>query len=281
VTRFHVSRAGLALVLFVLACRRPDDPLTARVATRLRERDPKVQVTVKGPLHLELVTADGTHYQMHLDNLLRLCQTSPGGCEESIERSIAVAVGGQAQDAAHLTAESVRPVVKDRAWVDNVRGIAKGDASAEILSRPFVAGLFVVYAFDLPDGMRMLTRGDLAKLKLDEAQLDALALANMDKATPEIPARPLRPRSQIRLYHVGDSYEASRLVLHGRWKDLAASVDGDLVVGVPSRDYVAFTGSREDLAGLKAWAAQGAMESDHPLTATLLRWTPEGWQPLR
>ena len=47
------------------------------------------------------------------------------------------------------------------------------DKAAEnaLVSRPFAADMFVVYVFDLPDGMRMLNQGDMASLGLDAARL--------------------------------------------------------------------------------------------------------------
>lgn len=89
----------------------------------------------------------------------------------------------------------------------------------------------------------------------------------------------MKTASDIRVIHEGDSYEASRLILHHRWAAIAAQVRGDLLVAAPSRDFVYFTGSREDVAGLRA-LARASDQQGHPLTSTLLRWTPSGWEPL-
>jgi hypothetical protein len=265
------------------ACRAPEDAFTERVAARVRQGRGDVSVAVKGRLHLELVAKDGGQLQMYLDNLWRQCESAPGACDDDIDR--AVAAQGQGTDISYLKPEFVRPLLKDREWLANVERISKEGtpekaASNAIVARPFVADLYVVYAFDMPDGMRMMTRGDVAALGLDDQQIHALALANMEKAAGPIVGEALKPGSRIRVVRVGDSYEASRVILHDRWKDIAARVDGDLVVAVPARDFVAFTGSREQVAALRVLARRAAAEDHHPLTATLLRWTPGGWEAL-
>jgi hypothetical protein len=52
---------------------------------------------------------------------------------------------------------------------------------------------------------------------------------------------------------------------------------GDLLVAVPTRDYVFFTGSKEDVAALRDLAEEDERDS-HPLTSTILRRTPDGWE---
>jgi hypothetical protein len=275
----------LGVLLAHAACRAPQDAFTERIAARLREHQPDTTVAVKTRLHLELVAKDGTSQQMFLDNLWRHCQADPQGCEESIARSVRQAGSGLGATEAFLKAEFVRPLLKDREWMENVRrtveeGPPDQAAGNAVVSRPFVADLFVVYAFDLPDGMRMMRRVDLAALKLDDQGVHALALANLERAVPELKPEAVQPGSRIRVLHAGDSYEASRLILHDRWKDLAQQVKGDLVAAAPSRDYVYLTGSREDLPGLRALARRAAEENHHPLSPTLLRWRTGGWEVL-
>lgn len=268
-----------------MACRGAEDRFTERVARQVRERERDLGVVVKERFHLDLVRKDGTHQQLLLDNLWRLCQARPEGCDAETERYVAHGVEGLEATDAFVRAEMVRPVLKDRQWMENVRRLMadappEKAAGSSVVSRPFVADLFVVYVFDLPDGMRMLSRADMDALKLDEERLHELAMANLDRAAPEMAAEALEPGSRIRAMHFGDSYESSRVILHGRWKSIAEGVEGDLVVAAPSRDFVYFTGSREDLPGLRALARRAAAENDHAVSATLLRWKPDGWEAL-
>jgi hypothetical protein len=282
-----LSRCRTALALLALpaivSCHPPEVAFTARVARRVRERLPGVSVTVKGPLHLEVGGPDDKGHQMYLENLWRICQGDPEECEKSIDRSAAVILEDQASNAAFLKPESVRAVLQHRERNDNVARLMKdGDpektAENAVVSRPFVADLFVVYGFDLPDGIRMMNRKDLRDLKLDEEQVHALALGNLEKAAPEMAPEAIEPGSRVRVLHIGDSYDASRVLLHGRWKGLADSLAGGLLVAIPSRDFVFFTGASEDPSGLRDVAERAVAENDHALSAVLLRWTPGGWE---
>jgi len=75
----------------------------------------------------------------------------------------------------------------------------------------------------------------------------------------------------------GDSYEASRVLLHGRWRAIARTVRGDLLASAPARDTVIFTGSQEDVKGLRSLAHRISGEQHHPLSPTILRWTEASW----
>jgi Protein of unknown function (DUF1444) len=282
--RLYVT--ALALVLLSNGgCRhRAEDAFSERVAARAR-RQPGVRMArVADRFHLTITPAKGEAVQMYLDNLWRDCQNRPETCDDSIERALQLH-GGQMFDEAFIKGETVRAVLKDRLWMENVDKVTKaahkaGDKAADnaLVSRPFVADLSVVYVFDLPDGMRMINHGDLAKLKLDVDGLHRLAVVNLETNLPPLSSEPIDAGATVHVVHVGDSYEASRLILHDRWAEVAKQVKGDLIVSAPSRDFVYFTGSREDLTGLRALAAQSA-DQGHALTTTLLRWTAQGWEP--
>jgi hypothetical protein len=105
--------------------------------------------------------------------------------------------------------------------------------------------LWKVYVFDLPDAMRVVAADDLPALKLDPAQLDVLAMDNLGRRLASFPHEPVEPGSPVQVLHLGDSYEASHLLLHDRWPALKGSIKGDLLVSAPTQDYVYFVGSGE------------------------------------
>lgn len=275
---------SLGLLLSGVACRAREDAFTERVAAEARQQPGLRGARVVERFQVTLTRSDGTEYQMHLDNLWRDCAQRPDACDDSIARALRAGGEGQGTDDSFVKQENVRAVLKDPQWLENAQRAFKDATTSpekakesEIVRRPFVAGLSVVYVFDLPDGMRVINRGDLARLKLDEAGLDALAMKNLEAALPALQFDRVKEGSDIRVIHQGDSYEASRLILHQRWAAIAPQVKGDLLVAAPSRDFVYFTGSREDVAGLRA-LARGSEELGHGLTSALLRWTPGGWE---
>lgn len=279
-------RTSIAAVLLLVgvACRAREDTFTERVAAEARQQPGLRGTRMVERFKVTLTRGDGTEYQMYLDNLWRDCEQRPDACDESIARAVRAGGEGQGTDDSFSRKENVRAVLKDSQWLAGAQRAFQVQAMSpekakerEIVRRAFAADLSVVYVFDLPDGMRIINRGDMAGLKLDEAGLDALA--NLEAALPALQFDRVKTGSDIRVIHEGDSYEASRLILHRRWAAIASQVKGDLVVAAPSRDFVYFTGSQEDVAGLRA-LARGSDAQGHALTSALLRWTPSGWEPL-
>ncbi|MEP7010507.1 MAG: DUF1444 family protein [Acidobacteriota bacterium] len=165
--------------------------------------------------------------------------------------------------------------MKTKSWIDDFK--KKGGVP---VARPFVGDLWKVYVFDRPDNIVGVHKGDLAKLKITEEELDTLALANLEAAITDFPHEPIEEGSPIHVIHAGDNYEASRLLLHHRWRALAQEVKGELLVSAPSRDFVFFVGSRSDrsvLAHFRRKMQEVLSLESYPLSAQVLRWTPEKW----
>ena len=78
----------------------------------------------------------------------------------------------------------------------------------------------------------------------------------------------------------GNCYEASLLLIDGLWDQLGQTVTGDIVVVVPSRTLVLFTGSEsaEGIEALRQRADEVFKSGDHPVSRTLLRRSPGQWQ---
>jgi len=280
--------AALLLTLLLGACQGGDakdrTAFTQQVLERLRQewKGGTAEVAPQ-PLTLELRFADGQTATLSLDNLWRQCRGTSEACDEPIAGFVHLVAEEQGITGFVAKPELVRATIKDQAWIDQAPGKSP-DGSDRPVIQPFPGGAWIVYVFDLPNGMRVLTREDLRTLGLDEQQVAALALANLDKALGPIPHEPVEKGSALQLVHAGDSYEISRLLLHDRWREIAATVKGDLLVGSPARDYVFFTGSGEDpreVARFRELVDRLAREEAHGVTLPVLRFTPEGWEVAR
>ena len=272
--------AAASLLLLTQCQGRSERAFTQQVAARIREQNPGANVRVTASLTLEVEKPDGTKSTHSLDNLWRECGSRPTDCGEPLERYVRLAAGElpKVENAATL-----RVVLRDREFVTQMQAALRGARSPKILAdsqpvlRPFVGDLLIGYVFDSEDGMQVVSRGALAKLGLTEAALHDRALANTEAALEAIPYEPMEPGSSLRMVSAGDSYEASRVLLHERWRPIARAVRGDLLVSAPARDTVIFTGSREDVKGLRALAGRISTEQHHPLSPTILQWTEDSW----
>jgi hypothetical protein len=82
---------------------------------------------------------------------------------------------------------------------------------------------------------------------------------------------------------VGDSYNPSRLALLDTWAPLANAQNGKLIVVAPATDTVFYIGddSATAIDALRTLAHNVMAGAPHPLSESLLRWKPAGWEVVR
>jgi hypothetical protein len=293
--RRHGSRAALALLalaapVLIGACQRKEarstkeDRFTKGFAAQLQGGFPQARITIKAPLLLDVsFGVDGGSSTVSLDNPFRDCHGEIEGCGAAERQLRAMAQTGSGEDGGDPA--TLRPILKDARWMAGVEEAGKDappdkQAGNRLVTTPFVADLVIAYAFDTPDAMRMMSERDRQKIGLERAAVDALARKNLDAALPgALPDDEIAPR--IHQIHAGDSYEASRILLDDRWKAAARAVKGDLLVAVPSRDYLLYTGSREGdavLSRFRTLVREYESTRGHPVSVTILRRAASGWR---
>jgi hypothetical protein len=139
----------------------------------------------------------------------------------------------------------------------------------------FIDGIAVAYAMGPPYGQRLITWSDLSRMNVARRNLRRAALQNLEMALGRVRVDGQPPALMLSF----GGLESSVLLVDAFWNDLQRSVPGDLVVGVPARDVVIFTGS-ESRPGLER--ARRAVDrvffagDQHLLTRELLAWRG-GW----
>lgn len=141
----------------------------------------------------------------------------------------------------------------------------------------FNDGIAVAYAFGPPYGERLVTWSDLRRMNVSRRNLRRAALRHLDGELASVRIHGQPPALMLSFYGL----ESSVLLVDDFWDDIQRSVPGDLVVGVPARDVVIFTGS-ESRPGLER--ARRAVDrvffagDQHLLSRDLLVWRG-GWVP--
>jgi hypothetical protein len=250
---------ALGLLGLGLACA-GEAPLEERVAKRVASAHPGTEVEVVGPDELTVTDADGETVTMFLGTLRLGCEDDPSGCDALIELRVSTLLEHKQQ--ADPTPAQLRPALKGAVYLAEADALTsrEGDpelaAANRLLRKPFLGDVYVVWVVDSPNTMAMVNQGTLEELGM-----------------------PVEDAPGLFQVWVGDSYEASRLLLHDRWAPLVATVPGDLVVAAPSREALLFTGS-EDSGGLYLLSqlAQGISEGAYGLSPQLYLWTPETWK---
>ncbi len=241
------------------------EKLCAKFVDKLRAAAPGATITVKSMSEIHIRDAQGKESTAFLDNLHAEYNRSPRMRQELLRRHVATQIEGFSARDSFDTARIV-PIIKDRGWTREInRGLA---SPLELVFDDFNDELVVVYAEDNPTSMRYLTPKLFQESGFARTQLRDLAIHNLRQLLPE-PKLHIGPL--VSMISVGGDYEASLLLVDHLWSGGQIKVDGDIVVAVPSRELLLFTGSRNTagIAKLNEMATQSLRESRYGLTDTL------------
>lgn len=147
---------------------------------------------------------------------------------------------------------------------------------AEHLLEDFTQDLDVGYSFGPPYGNRLVTWDDLDELELSQRELRQVAVDNLYRLLPRLRIDGQPPAPMLSF----GGLESTVLLAAEVWEDLERSVPGELVVGVPARDVVIFTGteSRPGMAKVRRAVDRIFFAGDQNLLSPdLLVWQEGAW----
>ena len=243
---------------------------TQEFANVLRTQAPSLTVTIGKDMQLKLKDAAGKESTIFLDNAYAEYSGNPHTRNEVIHRYVS-ALLEPGRDDTPIDRSRIVPVVKDRAWLTEIQASLEARGAKqplEVVFEDFTEDLVIVYAEDAPRNIRYLTPKNLTELGFRKDQLRGIAVTNLRKALPKIE---VRPGTLVSMISAGGDYEASLLLLDSIWSSRKLAVEGDVVVAVPSRDQLLFTGSRnrEGVVKLRELASKLARDASYRLTDRL------------
>jgi uncharacterized protein YtpQ (UPF0354 family) len=221
-------------------------------------------VQVVEPLQIKVKKTDGEEATAFLDNAYNEYSRAPGAKADVIAKYLASFVE-TAKGPRPLQPEQIVPVVKDRGWLKNVGG---SKANSKQVIDDLNADLVVIYAEDGPENIRYFSADDLKKAGVQREQLRELALANLRRILP--PAEPVKG-PVISMMTAGQDYVSSLLLLDEIWSPEKLAVDGEIVIAIPTRDVLLFTGSnnKEGVKKLRELAKKTHADGPYSLTDRL------------
>jgi len=269
----RIIAAFVLLLCFAVAEAKPLSPgeFTARFATALRAELRGATVTVQTDLDLVIKDDQGWEAHAFLDNAYReYLAGSVDAPDTVIERYVASIAEQQRRMTAKVDRARIVPVVKDRQWLIEMQQQDPKQNGAARISEPYNDDLVVLYAEDTPHNIRYLVPNELAEAGVTRTELRALAVANLRKLLPRIE---IRREPLVSMVVADGNYESSLLLLDEIWSkgEVPARVDGEVVIAIPARGVLLFTGSRNQpgLARLRALATNAAKTSTYRLTDAL------------
>ena len=222
---------------------------------------PKGGLTFVGPNETKPQT-------MFTDNLSALCRDTEETKFDEVQGFLRKVMGSERKAEGE---GQIVPLIRDGRWLEvaNSQGI--------LLTDYLVGDLWIVYAVDLPEATTTLSDEERKRLGVAREELRKLTIGNLRHLLTGIKRFGDGPSF---LLTADGTYEASLLLLDALWEELAGSVEGDLMVGVPTRDVLLFTGSgsreglQEGREGTNAVFASG----HHAVSTTLLRRVEGMWK---
>ena len=237
----------------------------------LKERFAPAEIKAHPPDKFQITLADGREFTAFTKNLwLSIRNQTTDDRVRSVEYHVrALEFAFEIRCQAPPKREDIVPMIKDSVYLEQW---------GERLVREHLAGdIWVVYGLDLPTSMKTIGESVLQELGLKPHELRPLACENLRRILPEIQHHGTRPWYLIT---AGGDYVASILLLDEIWENWEESIDGDIVVAVPSRDVLLVTGSRskEGLQAVRQKARHIEQTGDHVISQTLLRRTAGKWK---
>jgi uncharacterized protein YtpQ (UPF0354 family) len=237
------------------------------------------QVKITGGRELSIKLADGTELKAFLDNVWGEAKTNPASRPEIVRRYLKALVASAPYTSAlagQPDTNSIVAVIRDDLFLQQFEKLGS-DKMNQVVSEKLVADLNVLYAIDSKDSIAYLTETNRVALKLELAELRALAITNLKRLMTELSRHGQGPVYKL----VADgNYESSLLLAEKLWDDQAKLVEGDVVVGVPAREVVLFTGSSSPagLAELRAAMEEILTKGSHVVSRTLIVWRNGRWE---
>jgi uncharacterized protein YtpQ (UPF0354 family) len=219
---------------------------TAEIANALRSELPKSKVDIKAELELLIKAEDGREANAFLRNAYgEYMLASVPQRPNIIKKFVAAFVEQQRLWSANVDRSRIVAVIKDRQWLVDMQETLKARGARsppEYVSEQFNNELVIFYAEDSPNNIRYLVPKRLEEVGVPRADLRALAIANLGRLIRKMEVRsdPL-----VSMITAGGDYEASLLLMDDLWSkgQVPETADGDIVVAIPTRGLLLFTGS--------------------------------------
>lgn len=236
---------------------------TRHFITQAKSNLPNVEFSLVRPLQVTSKNVNGFELTVFLDNSYAQYSSSPNNLKDIIDSHLA-SIKSSHEMLAGGTGKSIFAVIKPADYLATVKAQLQqaglGNKEIPLVYRKLNDDLYVFYVFDSANGMRMVTKKDLAENKVDENSIHELALSNLSKYFEQkrLQVRRIEKIANAKIYTVtlDQVYEASSLLLPSYWSPQVFDVRGDIVAFVPARNTVVVTGS-EDKEGMRIAAYLG------------------------
>jgi uncharacterized protein YtpQ (UPF0354 family) len=250
------------------------DAITLLVVRLIELRHPEKRVEFVSDSEIKVIDLNGKSGSIFLENIWAWCETPSEDRAEIVDRYVRVLVSNS--DATELvSAENVVPLVRDTVYRTFVK-----EADSDLITRHLIGDLWIVHAVDLPESTKILTGEQAMKLGLDNEGLLRAGIRNVERLLTQLEFSPYGECFSIACENI--SYASSTLLLDYVWDQAANLISDGVVVAVPARDTVLFTGATntQGLREIREATDHVVTNGHHTITSTLLKRVTGNWKLL-
>jgi uncharacterized protein YtpQ (UPF0354 family) len=247
------------------------DRFAAYIARRLSLYDDVIEMRERRGSSL-VVHARGRDVTINLDRFYQSYMHDPAQLDAIVQTIVSVVtrdVPARERSDFALLRERIFPMLKPIGLLMFVR-----ERNLPMLVyRPFLADLIITYVIDEPQSVAYINEQHLEQWEVSEREIHDVALRNLRRRTDERAPYVMIGEDEQRLFifNSNDGYDATRLLLTDMLAEWTKQVCGQLVIGVPNRDFlIALGDANPDI--VRSVAAQiqiDAVQRDHGLTDRL------------
>ena len=270
----------LLLAFAIIGCTTQKQPLNqqqfaAVYLDSLRKAFPEVTFQLQPDLSIQS-KKDSFEYKHYITNAYAAYQSSPD--------SLASIISGYMAASADLFTPQkpidpsrIVAVIKPADYIEEARELSNTEKGISLVFEPYNPQLVIVYVEDAETNLRYLTPEDFEKLSISKDSLRKLAIKNLRAVLPQVERH---ENKGVFMVTAGGIYEASLLLLPTLWTAENFAVNGQMVVGIPTRDLLLVTGSKHQagIAKIKEVIAESYPAGSYPISNQLFKWTGQKFE---
>ena len=165
------------------------------------------------------------------------------------------------------------PVLKPESYLDSIEGIKD-----VIVYEEFLEGIVLIYVFDKPTMIEMVSPSALLELNIEKSELEMISLANLENFMEGFHI--IEDTGVYFPYLEESVYTSSLLLIDDIWNYDNFPVNGDIIVAIPERDFVIVIGSDDvDLVRKTRTYCESVFQtSNYAVYYGLLKWNGHSFE---
>ena len=213
--------------------------------------------SIKG-LEIQTEFENSNDYKHFLDNCYSEYQREPERIEEVFEKYL------NSSDSLYkpkgtINISDILPVIKDERFIQSILEINPNFEKNHTYEK-YNSELYIFYVEDTESNINYLTQEDFEKLNIEKSELKKIAVENLSNSVE------IEKHGENGYYMLlADGNYESSLILLDIWYEENFKVNGEIVVGIPSRDLLLITGKNdmENIAKLNKVIVETNQNGDH------------------